>query len=109
MIFGSVFFFLRTLFSTSPQPSRTFDGNHICDQVSRSGTSIGANVEEADGGTTKAEKRRAFIIARKESQETRYWLRIICKRWPETPGANDALQEVTEIKSILSAIIDKLS
>ena len=84
-------------------------GSHIRDQISRSGTAIGVNIEEADGGTTKAEKRRSFITARKEAQETRYWLRIIAYRWPTAPGSEQALQEATEIKSILSAIIEKLS
>ncbi|MBI4178000.1 four helix bundle protein [bacterium] len=85
------------------------EGNHICGQLAKSGTSIGANIEEADGSATKADKRHMFVVARKEAQETRYWLRIIRKRWPSTPSAQEALDEVTELKSILSTIIDKLS
>ena len=66
-------------------------GKHVGGQLLRSGTSPGANYEEARG----AESRRDFLhkvgIALKELQETRYWLRVVA-------GANlvasHALQEV---------------
>ena len=69
----------------------TLAGRHVAGQLLRSGTSPGANYEEARG----AESRRDFLhkvgIALKELQETRYWLRVVA-------GANLAptktLQEV---------------
>ena len=36
-------------------------------------TSIGANVEEADGAISTADKRKSLTISRKEARETRYW------------------------------------
>ncbi|GHA71630.1 four helix bundle protein [Pontibacter akesuensis] len=46
-------------------------------QVLRSGTSIGANVEEATGGQSTADFIHKLSIARKEARETSYWLRLL--------------------------------
>lgn len=46
-------------------------------QILKSGTSIGANVEEADGGISKAEFSNKLSIAYKEAKETHYWLRLL--------------------------------
>jgi len=48
-------------------------------QILRSGTSIGANVEEAIGGFSKRDFGAKLNIAYKESRETRYWLRLLYK------------------------------
>ncbi len=49
----------------------------VANQILRSGTSIGANVEEATGGYSKKEFAVKIGIAYKEARETRYWLRIL--------------------------------
>jgi four helix bundle protein len=61
----------------------------ISKQVLRSGTSIGANIEEAYQGESKADFIHKLAIADKETFETHYWLRLlrdsqICwkKNWP---------------------------
>ena len=46
-------------------------------QVLRSGTSIGANVEEAVGAISKADFSAKISIAYKEARETSYWLRLL--------------------------------
>ena len=46
-------------------------------QILRSGTSIGANVEEAIGGQSKKDFHSKMTIAYKESRETHYWLRLL--------------------------------
>ena len=46
-------------------------------QLLRSGTSIGANVEEAQGGISKADFSCKISIAYKEARETHYWLRLL--------------------------------
>lgn len=46
-------------------------------QVLRSGTSIGANTEEAEGGCSKNDFSHKISIAYKESRETKYWLRLL--------------------------------
>jgi four helix bundle protein len=53
-------------------------GEHVLSrQVLRSGTSIGANVEEADGAISKADFSNKISIAFKEARETLYWLRLL--------------------------------
>ena len=49
----------------------------ISKQILRSGTSIGANVEEAVGGISRRDFISKLSIAYKESRETHYWLRLI--------------------------------
>ena len=46
-------------------------------QILRSGTSIGANVEEAIGGQSKSDFISKLSIAYKEARETSYWLRLL--------------------------------
>ena len=46
-------------------------------QVLRSGTSIGANIEEAHQGESKADFIHKLSIANKEAFETHYWLRLL--------------------------------
>lgn len=46
-------------------------------QLLRSGTSIGANVEEAIAGSSRADFANKLAIAAKEARETRYWLRLL--------------------------------
>ena len=46
-------------------------------QVLRSGTSIGANVEEALGGQSEKDFQAKLLIAYKEARETLYWLRLL--------------------------------
>ena len=46
-------------------------------QILRSGTSIGANVEEAHGGISDSDFSHKISIAYKEARETHYWLRLL--------------------------------
>ena len=56
----------------SPGVSRT-----LAKQLLRSGTSIGANVEEGQGSQSKADFVSKYSIACKEARETHYWLRLL--------------------------------
>ena len=83
----------------------------VCDilrnQLVKSGTSIGANIEEADGTITKRDFVNKMVIARKEAKENKYWLRLISKRYIEKKTIEKDIQEAQEIINILSAIIYK--
>jgi len=85
--------------------------NRVCDvlrtQLVKSGTSIGANVEEADGTVTKRDFINKIVIARKEAKETKYWLRLIAGKYIKTELLEGDIKEVQEIINILSAIINK--
>ena len=48
-------------------------------QMLRSGTSIGANIQEAQAAQSKADFVSKMSIASKEARETKYWLRLLSK------------------------------
>ncbi|PXY00878.1 four helix bundle protein [Marinifilum breve] len=75
-------------------------------QILRSGTSIGANVEEAVGGISKKEFRAKMSIAYKESRETDYWLRLLKDtEIIEEKLFNSLYEENKELLKILYKII----
>ncbi|MCD6553628.1 MAG: four helix bundle protein [Chloroflexi bacterium] len=84
---------------------RSIAGIEIGRQVIRSGTSIGANVEEADGAESKKDFIHKMSIARKEVRETRYWLRIIQTSLLDNAEVADLIQESDQLVRILSRII----
>lgn len=75
-------------------------------QFVRSGTSIGANISEAQAASSKKDFINKMQIANKEAHETRYWLNIM----NETEIGNKSIidkhiQEVKQIINILTTII----
>lgn len=80
--------------------------NVLSKQILRSGTSIGANVEEAQAGQSRADFISKMSIALKESRETNYWLRLIEKSGMVKPDKiAEIKKESEEIKRIIGAII----
>jgi four helix bundle protein len=78
----------------------------IARQLARSGTSIGANVEEAQGSHSRAEFIRRMGIARSEARETFYWLRIIGETGMIKPSRLVKITaESEELLRILTAIV----
>lgn len=76
-------------------------------QILRSGTSIGANINEAQYGNSKADFIAKLHIALKETAETEYWLHILRKSdYLDDAMANSVLQDCLEIKRILIASIN---
>ncbi len=75
-------------------------------QLTRSGTSVGANVEEGQGSHSRAEFIRRIGIARSEASEALYWLRL-CQAAELAPGAklSAIITEANEIVSVLTAIV----
>ena len=75
-------------------------------QFLRSGTSIGANVEEAIGAQSKRDFIHKLGIAYKESRETSYWLRLLKDAaLLEDKLADSFLNDIDEIRKILAAIL----
>jgi four helix bundle protein len=77
----------------------------ISKQILKSGTSIGANVEEAQGGQSKKDFISKISIAYKEARETKYWLRLLKEGGLSKINVDDLLIEITEINKILASII----
>jgi four helix bundle protein len=81
-------------------------GRSLGGQVLRSGTSIGANLEEATAGQSHADFVAKCGIALKEARETQYWLRLLaaCDMVPAAQIA-PLLAEAAEIVAILTTIV----
>jgi len=81
-------------------------GRIIAKQLLRSGTSIGANVHEAQGGQSKADFIAKMSIANKEARESAYWLRLVKESGliPES-RITDLYDETDQIIKILSSIL----
>lgn len=76
----------------------------VANQLTKSGTSIGANVREAQSPESKNDFVHKLKIAAKEATETEYWL-MLCKEHPTLPDPGDLLTKVNSIQRILSSII----
>ena len=74
-------------------------------QLLRSGTSIGANVTEAQRGQSKADFTAKMAIALKEPYETEYWLRLLYKTEYMNGNEYDSIhKDIEEIISLLISI-----
>ena len=72
-------------------------------QLLRSGTSIGANGEEAQTAQNKADFISKMSIASKEARETKYWLRLLTKSG-YLNGYSMKVEMLTEVDSIINII-----
>ena len=78
----------------------------LANQLLRSGTSVGANIEEAQAGQSKADFTAKMSIARKEARETLYWLRLLkATEIVESDKLNDITKEADELVRILTSIV----
>jgi len=86
-----------------PGVSRT-----LANQLLRSGTSVGANVEEGQAGQSRADFVSKLSIACKEARETHYWLRLLSatKLIPESQ-LTGLLDEANQLVAILTTVIKK--
>lgn len=74
-------------------------------QLLRSGTSIGANVEEALAGQSKKDFIAKMSISSKEARESKYWLRLLKDSSMTKLPVDDLLNDVDELIKILTAIV----
>jgi four helix bundle protein len=75
----------------------------LSNQVVRSGTSIGANINEALGGVSKKDFQHKMALAFKEANETEYWLKLL--KYSNTADTESLLSDIEEVRRILAAII----
>lgn len=87
---------------------KSVDGYVLAKQVMRSGTGIGANVEEAQGAHSKKDFARRMNIARAEARETLYWLRLIKEaELISAARLEELVNEADELVRILTTIVKK--
>jgi four helix bundle protein len=80
--------------------------NELIGQIVRSGPGIGANYVEADGAESKKDFRHKIAICKKESKETKHWLRMIARANPNKRTQCKKLwSEAQELTLIFSSIL----
>lgn len=77
---------------------------NMANQLFRCGTSIGANVREAQGAESKSDFVHKCKVAYKEAEESEYWL-LLCQFSQNYPFDEKLLIEVENIKKVLGKII----
>ncbi|MCD6586037.1 MAG: four helix bundle protein [Desulfobacteraceae bacterium] len=78
----------------------------LANQLLRSGTSVGANIEEAQAGQSKADFIAKMSIARKESREALYWLKLLkATDIVEKDMIEEIIKESDELVRILTSIV----
>jgi len=76
----------------------------IANQLMKSGTSIGANIREAQNAESKMDFIHKIKISAKEADETEYWL-LLCKYSKNYPDTTEMIALVKELQRILNRII----
>ncbi len=80
----------------------------IARQLLKSGTSVGANIREAQNAHSRRDFISKYVIAAKEADETEYWL-LLCQKSKNYPEPEGLLSEILSIKKLLSKIISSSS
>lgn len=83
---------------------RALNKYEMSSQIFRSGTSIGANIREAQNAESKADFIHKFKIAAKEADEVEYWLEL-CKKSEHYPSIDGLDEKLKSIIKIISKII----
>ena len=81
----------------------------LINQLVRSGTSIGANYMEANSASSKKDFRNKIFICKKEAQESKTWLRMVARYFPEKKDEIGSLwKECQELTMIFQKITTSL-
>ena len=87
---------------------RTSVSDVLVKQLLRSGTSVGANIEESRAGYSRDEFAYKMNISLKEARETHYWLRLLRESGlVKSQQVDELIDEAEQIKKILGAIVSR--
>ena len=97
--------FAIDIISISASLPSTPEARVIRNQITKSGTSIGANYREANRARSKADFYNKISIAESEASESEYWLEIIDElQWIEKLKTEPLLKETSELLAIFTSI-----
>jgi four helix bundle protein len=77
----------------------------VSKQLLRSGTSIGANIEEALAGQSKRDFTAKMSISSKEARESKYWLRLLKQSELTSIDVDSLILDIDELIRILTTIV----
>jgi len=89
----------------SPILPNTPEARVIREQLTKSGTSIGANYREANRSRSKADFKNRIAICESEASETEYWLELLIQlKWLPEERIREVYNECGELLAIFTAI-----
>ena len=97
--------FAISIIKLSASIPNTTEGKVIRNQITKSGTSIGANYREANRARSKPDFSNKIKICESEASETIYWMEIITDlNWVDTKDTEPIISEANEFLAIFSSI-----
>ena len=97
-------FAVKIIFLSSKLPN-TPEGRIVRNQITKAGTSVGANYREANRSRSKADFRNKIKICESEASETQYWLEIIIEvKWRTYEEVKFEYDECGELLAIFTSI-----
>jgi four helix bundle protein len=97
--------FAVTIINLSTLLPNTPEGKVIKNQITKSGTSIGANYREANRSRSKADFKNKIKICESEASETQYWLEVIGEsKMLDRERVEPVQQECNELLALFSSI-----
>ena len=101
--------FAISIIKLSTSLPRTEEGRVIKNQITKSGTSVGANCREANRARSKADFINKIKICESEASETMFWIELIIElKWTSLENAQTILNEADELVAIFTSIGKKL-
>ena len=83
----------------------TPEGGVVRNQITKAGTSVGANYREANRGRSRADFRNKIKICESEASETQYWLEVIVEvEWLSWEKVKPEYDECRELLAIFTSI-----
>ena len=83
----------------------TTEGRVIINQITKSGTSVGANYREANRSRSKADFKSRIKICESEASETQYWLEVIVEaKWLSRDEIKPEYNECSELLALFTTI-----
>lgn len=101
--------FAISIIMLSSALSESTEGRVIRNQITKSGTSIGANYREANRSRSDADFKNRIKICESEASETQYWLEIIEELgWIDSEKIKSIIDEAGELLAIYTSISKSL-
>ena len=101
--------FAISIIRLSSSLPNTPEGKIVRNQITKSGTSVGANYREANRSRSKADFTNKIKICESEASETSYWLEIIDEiNWSKSKSLQLILKESIELLAIFTSVATKM-
>ena len=100
--------FAVRIIKISAKLPNTPEGRVVRNQLTKAGTSVGANYREANRARSKADFRNKIKICESESSETQFWLEVIAEiKWLKWDELKNDYEECSELLALFTSIGSK--